>query len=103
MADRLRDSWSGREDLNLRPPAPHEHSPSTAKKSASRGVRKVDQVIVLDQRDYGHWFRGSDDPKELLKACHNEALYNYPVSRQVNSVRSNDASLVVPVDHSTIS
>jgi putative SOS response-associated peptidase YedK len=33
----------------------------------------------------------------LLKACHNEALYNYPVSRQVNSVRNNDASLVVPL------
>ena len=53
--------------------------------------------VVLDERDYGRWLDGSEDPRELLKACHNEALYNFPVSRQVNSVRNNDPSLVVPM------
>jgi putative SOS response-associated peptidase YedK len=54
--------------------------------------------VVLDERDYGRWLDGSEDPKELLKACHNEALYNYPVSRKVNSVRNNDAALVAPLE-----
>jgi putative SOS response-associated peptidase YedK len=53
--------------------------------------------VVLDERDYGRWLDGSGNPRDLLKACHNEVLYNYPVSRQVNSVRNNDASLVAPV------
>jgi hypothetical protein len=35
---------------------------------------------------------------DLLKAPHNEVLVNYPVSRLVNSVRNNDASLVVPLE-----
>jgi putative SOS response-associated peptidase YedK len=50
--------------------------------------------VVLDERDYGRWLADSEDPRQLLKACHNEALYNYPFSRQVNSVRNNDPSLV---------
>jgi putative SOS response-associated peptidase YedK len=53
--------------------------------------------VVLDECDYARWLDGSEDPKELLQACHNEVLYNYPVSPQVNSVRNNDASLVVPL------
>jgi putative SOS response-associated peptidase YedK len=53
---------------------------------------------VLDERDYGRWLDGSEDPKELLKACHNEALYNHPVRRLVNSVRNNDPSLVEPLE-----
>jgi putative SOS response-associated peptidase YedK len=52
---------------------------------------------VLDERDYGRWLDGSQDARDLLKACHNEALYNFPVSRLVNSVRDNDASLIEPV------
>jgi putative SOS response-associated peptidase YedK len=54
--------------------------------------------VILDERDYGRWLEGSDNPQDLLKACHNEALYNYPVSRKVNSVRNNDPSLVVPLE-----
>ena len=52
--------------------------------------------VVLEESDYARWLSG-EDPRDLLKACHNEALYNYPVSRQVNSVKNNDPSLVVPV------
>jgi putative SOS response-associated peptidase YedK len=51
--------------------------------------------VVLEETDYARWLDG-DDPRDLLKPCHNETLYNYPVSRQVNSVRNNDPSLVVP-------
>jgi putative SOS response-associated peptidase YedK len=57
--------------------------------------------VVLDERDYGRWLEGNESPQDLLKACHNEVLYNYPVSRQVNSVRNNDASLVVPIEEKT--
>jgi putative SOS response-associated peptidase YedK len=52
--------------------------------------------VILDESDYGRWLGGAD-PRELLKACHNEVLYNFPVSRQVNSVRNNDPSLVEPL------
>jgi putative SOS response-associated peptidase YedK len=52
--------------------------------------------VVLDESDYGRWLE-ENDPRELLKACHNEALINFPVSRQVNSVRNDDGSLVVPL------
>src|SRR5688572_472293 len=54
--------------------------------------------VVLDPCDYGRWLDGSGSPQELLKACQNEALINFPVSRQVNSVRNDDASLVVPLE-----
>ena len=54
--------------------------------------------VVPDERDYGCWLDGSGNPQDLLKACHKEVLCNYPVSRQVNSVRNNDASLVVPME-----
>lgn len=54
--------------------------------------------VVLDERDYGRWLEGTESPRDLLKACHNEVLINYPVSREVNSVRNNDASLVVPLE-----
>jgi putative SOS response-associated peptidase YedK len=54
--------------------------------------------VVLDERDYGRWLDGSENPQDLLKACHNEVLYNYPVSREVNSVPNNDASLVVRLE-----
>lgn len=52
--------------------------------------------VVLEESDYRRWLSG-EDPRDLLQACHNEALYNYPVSRQVNSVKNNDPSLVVPL------
>jgi putative SOS response-associated peptidase YedK len=58
--------------------------------------------VILDERDYGRWLHGGDNPQDLLKACHNEALYNYPVSRQVNSVRNNDPSLVVPLESEAV-
>lgn len=54
--------------------------------------------VILDERDYGRWLDGSENPKDLLKACHNEALTNYPVSRKVNSVRNNDPTLVEPLE-----
>jgi putative SOS response-associated peptidase YedK len=59
--------------------------------------------VILDERDYGRWLEGSDNPQDLLKACHNEALYNYPVSRLVNSVGNNDPSLVVPLESEAVS
>lgn len=49
--------------------------------------------IVLDERDYLQWLT-ADDPRELLRAPHNEALTNYPVSRKVNSVKNDEVSLV---------
>ncbi len=52
--------------------------------------------VILDEADYGRWLEG-EDAGDLLRACHNEALVNYPVSRQVNSVKNNDPSLVVPM------
>lgn len=52
--------------------------------------------VVLDEADYDRWLT-DEDPRDLIKACHNEALLNYPVSRQVNSVRNDDASLVEPL------
>jgi putative SOS response-associated peptidase YedK len=54
--------------------------------------------VVLAEPHYGRWLEGGGNPQGLLRACHNETLYNYPVSRQVNSVRNNDASLVVPLE-----
>jgi putative SOS response-associated peptidase YedK len=52
--------------------------------------------VVLDERDYLQWLT-ADDPRDLLRAPHNEALTNYPVSRKVNSVKNDDASLVEPL------
>jgi putative SOS response-associated peptidase YedK len=52
--------------------------------------------VVLDERDYLQWLT-ADDPRDLLRAPHNEALTNYPVSRKVNSVKNDDASLVDPL------
>jgi putative SOS response-associated peptidase YedK len=52
--------------------------------------------VVLDERDYLQWIT-ADDPRDLLRAPHNEALTNYPVSRKVNSVKNDDASLVEPL------
>jgi putative SOS response-associated peptidase YedK len=53
--------------------------------------------VILDEVDYDRWLTG-DDVGDLLKAPHNELLVNYPVSRQVNSVKNNDASLVEPLE-----
>jgi putative SOS response-associated peptidase YedK len=53
--------------------------------------------VVLDERDYLQWLT-ADDPRELLRAPHNEALTNYPVSRKVNSVKNDEASLVEPLE-----
>jgi hypothetical protein len=72
--------------INVADPAPNDRMP-----------------VVLDEKDYGRWLDGSDNPKDLLKACHNEVIYNYPVSRQVNSVRNNDPSLVVPLESEAVS
>ncbi|MGE5523216.1 MAG: SOS response-associated peptidase [Rhodospirillaceae bacterium] len=61
--------------------------------------------VVLEEKDYGEWLT-SDDPRGLLKPCHNEALINYPVSKRVNSVmtkvngvavKNDDPSLVEPI------
>jgi len=52
--------------------------------------------LVLDEKDYGDWLTG-DDPKSLLKACHNEALTNYPVSQRVSSVKHDEPSLAEPI------
>jgi len=52
--------------------------------------------VVLDEKDYDHWLT-ADDPQALLKACHNKALTNYPVSRRVNNVRNDDPSLIEPL------
>ncbi|HET7160114.1 MAG TPA: SOS response-associated peptidase [Burkholderiales bacterium] len=49
--------------------------------------------VVLDEADCGRWLT-EDDPRDVLRACHNEALINYPVSRRVNSVKNDDATLV---------
>lgn len=53
--------------------------------------------VILDEADYDRWLTAGD-VSDLLKAPHNEVLVNYPVSRQVNSVKNNDASLVEPVE-----
>jgi putative SOS response-associated peptidase YedK len=53
--------------------------------------------VVLDARDYERWLL-DDDPRDALRACHNEVLINYPVSRQVGNVRNQDATLVAPLE-----
>ena len=52
--------------------------------------------VVLDESECGRWLM-DDDPRDLLKPCHNETLTNYPVSRRVNAVRNDDASLIEPL------
>lgn len=52
--------------------------------------------VVLEETDYHEWLT-ADDPRGVLKACHNEALTNYPVSRRINSVKNDDPSLIEPV------
>ena len=53
--------------------------------------------VILDEADYARWLTGAD-VSDLLKAPHNEVLLNYPVSRHVNSVKNNDASLIESID-----
>lgn len=52
--------------------------------------------VVLEARDFDEWLN-SEDPRTLLKACHNETLINYPVSTRVGNVRNEDPSLVDPI------
>jgi putative SOS response-associated peptidase YedK len=49
--------------------------------------------VILRPEDYSDWL-SADDPRELLKPCHNEAVYAYPVSTRVNAPKNNDAELV---------
>lgn len=53
--------------------------------------------VVLEARDYERWLQ-DDDPREVLRACHNEALVNYPVSPRVGNVRHQESTLVAPLE-----
>jgi putative SOS response-associated peptidase YedK len=49
--------------------------------------------VILREEDYSEWL-SADDPRGLLKPCHNEAVYAYQVSKRVNAPKNNDAELV---------
>ena len=56
--------------------------------------------VILRPDDYDHWL-ATDDPRELLKPCHNELVYAYPVRTRVNSPQNNDEQLAKVVEHAT--
>jgi putative SOS response-associated peptidase YedK len=49
--------------------------------------------VILRADDYQYWLTG-DDPRELLRPCHNEMVYAYPVNKRVNAPKNNDAELI---------
>ena len=58
--------------------------------------------VILAPEEYDRWLT-EDDPRDLLRPCHNEMTYAYPVSSRINSVQHNGVKndepfLIEPID-----
>jgi putative SOS response-associated peptidase YedK len=58
--------------------------------------------VILKPEVYSHWLNpANQDTADLSKILEQECLTeltSHPVSRQVNSTRNNDASIIEPID-----
>ncbi len=53
--------------------------------------------VMIFPEDYARWL--AEPAADLLRACADERLQAYPVSRRVNSPANNDASLIEALEH----
>ncbi len=60
--------------------------------------------VILGADDWPRWLGEDDgDPGSLMKPCPDEWLKTWPVSKAVNSVKNDDASLIESVATSQVS
>ena len=58
--------------------------------------------VIVSEHDYGRWLdRGVEDVSDLLAPWSGEPLRIYPVSKRVNAVENDDASLCEPVSQAS--
>ena len=94
----LWETW-GKKDLQT-----HYRSCTIITTEASHSIRDIHHrmPVILRPRAYSHWLNPANQNKaHLTKILEEECLTeltSQPVSKQVNSTRNNDASIMEPID-----